>query len=923
MTTPQTKRVHQLARELGLSPQALLSLLATLPRPIQAETIMAHLSLEDVAYIREQVIHHGAAPEAKIDRFGELRGLLARSPSPELWASLLHEVSLNPEPQALQYVQDRLRSWPTHIPRPAPAELLASLPQSPHPALRLCDTLTLRGLRLNNDQLIALIDGQWFGPIRALDISHLGLSSRSIIALANSPHSRALRTLNLSYNSLNAAAFLALGQSPHLSALEHLILEGTGLTVQDRQTLYESPLGQRLVTINTGFLAADFDACARQLEVSAWAMPSTPCASLDDDALSTLKAQALLKPQQWGTWSHGEQQRSAQALRDLYFIARQDDASEALRQQVRKTCELMPALDPFEVLSLKVSWHPSQRHKQLRFLPADSVPPGQRALCHKTRCLEQDFIAVFADPLELNYQCFENILPLATLFEQEGAALAPGALTRLYLSSELEAYTLKVNPTPSALAALDALACSELYLSPSAGSSRGGQRFIFHSAGLADALTSMVSSALPASCLAPGDERFVHVNPAFRFNRFRPDDEPFYAHLDTPYYDAGRAHISRYTLLLYLSGGSADAALSLDDLAITELAPMTCVIFDQRIEHEGRPYEEGDKLFLRTELIFTARQLEHKPDIAQLFSKACYLNSHCAVFPELATLMSQRYEQAARAHWGQVTAPSAAAEPYLQKRYKGVEFFTNGYDLWCSSAQLSLKEAAALAILDHLNCRVGEDAFYSLCDVEVVYPDAQAPSAWLLGRLAALEAPTQPLFWTLNKANLCPSPQRSSDDDCCPFHHPHLNLNANADVLSALARAQDKVSAYLEGASIYMFGERIYLDPERLVVTPDKVFALSHKAPTPINFAACWNTGGSPDDYIKVAATARLPFLLVPPLLYQQHEGCYHLRLDFFKNDWMLDRRQLELPLAQLDIMGERQWAQAWEAQREALVRAR
>lgn len=109
MVTPQTKRVHQLARELGLTPQALLSLLATFTRPILAETIMAHLSLEDVAYIRDQVLHHGVAPEAKIDRFGALRGLLARPLSPELGASLLHDVSLNPEPQVLQYVQGSLR----------------------------------------------------------------------------------------------------------------------------------------------------------------------------------------------------------------------------------------------------------------------------------------------------------------------------------------------------------------------------------------------------------------------------------------------------------------------------------------------------------------------------------------------------------------------------------------------------------------------------------------------------------------------------------------------------------------------------------------------------------------------------------------------------------------------------------------------
>lgn len=894
MTQPQTKRVHQLAKELGLTPQALLSLLPKLPRPILAETIMAHLSMEEVAYIRAQVLHHGAAPEAKVDLFGELRGLLAQPPSPQSWAALLHEVCLTPKPQVLQYLHDQLRDWPEQIPRPPSDELLASLLDDPHPALRLCDTLILSDLQLRDAQLIKLIEGGWFSGVRTLDLSRLGLSARCVIALANSPHSSALRALNLSYNTLNAAAFKALGQSPHLHQLKRLALEGVSGGWRFRDDLYKSPLGRRLSVIRTGAWSADLKASSRELVELR--REASLALDRDDGSLDALMDRLSFEPKRWGTYSHKEQLSCAQALRDLYFMARRDDASEALREQVRQASELIPALEPFVVeAQLQVSWHPSQRHKQLRLLPTTIVTPGQRALCHRTRCLAQEFIAVFVDPQELNYQCFENILPLDSLFEREGLALEPGELNRLHLASGLAAFTLKVQPSEVAADTLLALSQSELYLPPSPGSARGGQRFIFHSASLAKALTRTLKASLPSSCLGSGAEAFVH---------------------------AGRGHISRYTLLLYLSGGRASSALTLGELTLDELDAMTCVIFDQRIEHEGAPYDDGDKLFLRTELIFGAKKLEHKPDIAQHFSKACYLNQHCAVFPQLSAVMGQRYEQAARAHWGlDSAAPGRAPEPYLHKRYKGVEFFTNGYDFWCSSAQLGLKEAAALAILDHLNCHIDEAAFHSLCEAQVVsLAHDEDLLAWMEARLQGLEPPSSPLFWTLDK-DILQASRPKGDEFCCPFHHPdEFSASSNADILNEINAAHDRVTPYLEGASLYMFGERIYLDPDRVVVTPDKIFALSHQAPTPINFAACWNVGGMPEDYVGVATTAQLPFLLVPPLLYQQHQGCYHLRLDLFKNDWMLDKRQLKLPLPALDEAGDGEWERAWEEARQALV---
>jgi hypothetical protein len=45
------------------------------------------------------------------------------------------------------------------------------------------------------------------------------------------------------------------------------------------------------------------------------------------------------------------------------------------------------------------------------------------------------------------------------------------------------------------------------------------------------------------------------------------------------------------------------------DVDLNEIEEMTCVIFDQSYEHEGRPFMEGDKIFIRSELVFKDKKL--------------------------------------------------------------------------------------------------------------------------------------------------------------------------------------------------------------------------------------------------------------------------------------------------------------------------
>ncbi|MFD0852923.1 hypothetical protein ACFQ07_11835, partial [Actinomadura adrarensis] len=199
------------------------------------------------------------------------------------------------------------------------------------------------------------------------------------------------------------------------------------------------------------------------------------------------------------------------------------------------------------------------RHKAVRFVDAERIDQSVRGLFARPSAGAPHLAAVFVDPAELSFRTFENILPLDFLFED--AALEFELTDRVEVADD--ACTLSLLLPDTARERLERLDELNLYVPPLNAASRGGDRFIFHSALLAEALTEAVSKALPQPML----DGFSHVNPAFRCNRFEPGDRNFHMHRDTPYYDAARDHVSRYTVLLYLTGGSGGSGEPVLDLA--------------------------------------------------------------------------------------------------------------------------------------------------------------------------------------------------------------------------------------------------------------------------------------------------------------------------------------------------------------------
>ena len=604
----------------------------------------------------------------------------------------------------------------------------------------------------------------------------------------------------------------------------------------------------------------------------------------------------------------------ALALRDRFFAlqhaspppAPDDERLLALRTELEQVDA--PALAQLDGLSL--SFFPSARFSLLRFVELVRLPEQLRPLCARPSPEQPQLAAVFVDPEELSYRSFENIIALDPMFAHVHRAKV-GFSPFEPLAEGIWRSTLELSKrTRALLARLDQL---QLYAPPLNPGSRGGRRFIFSSSSLAKRLFRALRPALPAPLL----EGVAHLNPVFRCSRFEPGDARFLPHVDSPYVDAARRHMSKYTLLLYLEGGAGEATLRFGEaLTLDAIDAMRVLVFRQDLEHEGGPFVDGPKLVLRTELVYELPSLPQSLCVAREFARACYLGSHSLFEPELERHAAAAYDHAALARW-RAQPPKASPEPFLHKHFRGVEFVANGYDYWFRRAQLSLPQCAALALLDVVNAKLGDQSFRKQCRSRMyTRPYESKTLDWIAARLTRGEEPLdEPPFARLDRRNkraLLPPLERedpAQDQDYevygrmseFEFEHAPEGWDAQRSrrLLRRLAEQRAKVEPIIERAPIIIMGQELFLDPERFVVEGDKIHILSNERLAPLNFA-----GGfayyDESSFSRIAFRLGAPALLVPPISWRERGQLLHLSFDLFRNGWLVRYEARELEVEEL-----------------------
>ena len=206
---------------------------------------------------------------------------------------------------------------------------------------------------------------------------------------------------------------------------------------------------------------------------------------------------------------------------------------------------------------------------------------------------------------------------------------------------------------------------------------------------------------------------FVGCNNIFRLNKFSPGDAPFKFHFDTPYVNYKRNEVSMYSVIIYLTSGSnPNGVLNIfnevgEETKITHVEAGDIIIFNQQFPHIGNPFVEGDKIFLRTELIFNVSNLNYDEKVAEIFNCACYyqVRSNSTNDKEIQKYSSDLFNEVMRLR---NKMPSEIQIKYILVSSLGVKFLTSGSKYYFPSfdqqfSESILSKIATLVIIDYLN----------------------------------------------------------------------------------------------------------------------------------------------------------------------------------------------------------------------------
>lgn len=661
---------------------------------------------------------------------------------------------------------------------------------------------------------------------------------------------------------------------------------------------------------------------------------------------------------QYSNLSKAQKRLVGLGIRDLYLATTNGLLSDEENEILTRVADLVDeTAGCTTVTGMTVSFYPCASFKVIKFIEELNLnPQDQGVLPYFAQVLDTPKLyAVFVDPSELSFHNFENIVPLDSWVEAQTASLTTELDNLTEVSPGSDIWTAKLRGADTEL--MKRLASLDLYAAPLNRAVRGGKRFIFHSAHLSKALTSAVAESGLITRLANGkyaSSDFAFTNYVFRCNSFAPGDTKFATHRDTPYYDAARSQVSKYTLLIYLtSGRNAEGLLSVQNTTFREIEEFTCVIFDQQYEHEGRAFADTEKVFLRTELVFNDPDLSQgHHQIASLFSEACYMTGQSAFHEELERYAHESFERANSLHWG-IESTNPKAQVYLYKQYHETRFLTNGYNYWFAQpkASSSLVDCATVAILDYFNCKLGTTPFRAMCRSTMVR-DSITSTAEAFRCMSSREATpqeeeeflssplrhlTEEMAESLFKNSpdgpftRRPKPPWEDEDEdededkdedvnegCCPWHAwTTFNAWNSPDVRKEYRICCKYTRKKLFGAPIMLLGQELVLNEKHVKAVGNKIMILAPdgKEMPRFNFAACWGDSDlGPEIFVDVDQQIPAPKLLIPPVVYHEYPGLgYHFVVDFFRNDWMIkvdDRHTILVPVITNDLgeVGE-EWA--------------
>lgn len=407
-------------------------------------------------------------------------------------------------------------------------------------------------------------------------------------------------------------------------------------------------------------------------------------------------------------------------------------------------------------------------------------------------------------------------------------------------------------------------------------------------------------------------KRFKNINSIFRYNKFVPSDFKFVNHYDTPYYDNKSQHCSKYTLVIYLTGGTGNPALKIENIELNSMDALTGVIFDQKYEHEGQSYIDHDKIFIRTELIYYDNKLDYSEEVAKIFNIGCYMVKESLFNMELKQYMNDLFNMSAKIRH-HLEAKSNIKPIFLYKTWesKNISYITNGNgnDYWFPS-YINLRLMAIIIILDYFGGKYTiSDSYKATSQIiqDMIETDENI-FQYLINKLDTIDKDSQSkivkdvrLVQHLDESKISKrfcctyhSLQQPDSDDDSDDNDNDFGITRCGDVVGCFNSFGDRNNNSSK-FSISIFNEKLLINTDDMKILPNKIIFNSTGTMNKINFAACW--GYDDDGPDKCFEKNKVPAFNLPSIYYNKCKNGYHCTIDMFNNNFIMSSQGIYLTI--------------------------
>jgi hypothetical protein len=310
---------------------------------------------------------------------------------------------------------------------------------------------------------------------------------------------------------------------------------------------------------------------------------------------------------------------------------------------------------------------------------------------------KENFYIGYVNPEDFSYEKSENILNLDDLIKNLNLS-TDSNYQNINKILDKDIYIGKINNDINKLLDLDKL---NLYTLPLNNSSKSGKRMIFSSIILSDIITNLISKV----DITEIKNNFNSINQIFKFNSFSSTDKNIEKYYNIPFIDSSNNLYSKYTILIYLTGGknNNDGILKIDDYVINEMEENTFIIFNQKYNYIENPFLQNNKIVIRSELLYKLKNTEFQELVSSYFNNSSYFISN----EYTNNNDSNKYSRNLIDHTINLKKQIIKLKSkiiYLIKKYSDVIFITNGYNYWFS-ARIDLHQVTGIILIDYFNSK--------------------------------------------------------------------------------------------------------------------------------------------------------------------------------------------------------------------------